>query len=102
INRAILNPRQQNEGGNSTEQGAKHVFLSIPGVALGAEKANGGIAAEQRGPPFNELVKALMARQTQTTRKGCQLVLFRTCKRTNTSRVTMAGTKPCMIWPRRS
>src|SRR5437773_3654921 len=36
---------------------AQHIFLGIPWVALGAEKANGGVAAGQRCPPFDELVK---------------------------------------------
>jgi hypothetical protein len=56
IDRAILDSRQESDGGNGAEQGAKHILLRVPGVALRSEKTDCGIATDQRCPPFDQLV----------------------------------------------
>ena len=55
--RAILNSRQKSDGGNGAEQGAKHILLCVPGVALRSEKTDCGIATDQSCPPFDQLIE---------------------------------------------
>ena len=47
---------QRKNGGQRTEQGAEHIGLSIPGIALGAEKFIGALSQRQRRPPLDQLV----------------------------------------------
>jgi len=57
IDRAILDSRQESDGGNGAEQGAKHILLYVPGVALRSEKTDCGIPTDQSCPPFDQLIE---------------------------------------------
>lgn len=47
---------QRKNGGQRAEQGAEHIGLSIPGIALGAEKIIRPLSQRQRRPPFDQLI----------------------------------------------
>ena len=52
----ILPATEQPLAGYRAKQGAEHVGLRVPRVALGAEKLIGALAQRQRRPPLDKLI----------------------------------------------
>ena len=52
-----MDPREDQQRQDRAAQGPTHVALSVPDVALRAEKGLGGLAREQSGPPLDQFIK---------------------------------------------
>ena len=54
---SILPAAHEEQRASRADQGHEHIFLRVPDIALGAEECEGRLAGNQRGYPFEQLIK---------------------------------------------